>query len=142
MVAHGPISSRGQFFVLRLLPGEDPVLKLSEWAVREKISAASIVSAVGSFTVAHLRYAAKDTVAVIPGPLEVVSFSGTLESTGMHVHAVVSDGEGKTFGGHFVKGCIVRTTLELVLIELTDLTFTREDDGSSGYSELQVRRRN
>jgi len=36
-------------------------------------------------------------------------------------------------GGHIVDGCIVRTTAEIVIVELSDLEFRREPDAQTGY---------
>jgi len=35
-------------------------------------------------------------------------------------------------GGHIVDGCIVRTTAEIVIVELSDLEFRREPDAADG----------
>ena len=39
-------------------------------------------------------------------------------------------------GGHLLTGCIVRTTLELVIHEIGGLRLLREPDPATGYDEL------
>lgn len=73
----------------------------------------------------------------IAGPLEIVSVTGTLSDTTMHVHMSVSDSSGKTTGGHLVAGCKVFTTIELVILNLSDeWTFDRKTDEQTTYLEL------
>jgi len=43
-----------------------------------------------------------------------------------------------TLGGHLQDGNIVRTTAELVIGELTDVSFSRLLDPETGYDELVV----
>jgi uncharacterized protein len=50
----------------------------------------------------------------------------------------VSDHQGRTVGGHFAEGCIVRTTAEVVLAADDRLVFAREHDSATGYDELVV----
>ena len=41
-------------------------------------------------------------------------------------------------GGHLLDECIVYTTAEIVIQSATNLRFTRENDGSTNWKELQV----
>ena len=41
-------------------------------------------------------------------------------------------------GGHMMPGCTVRTTLEIIIGELTALTFSRQPCHVSGYEELVI----
>lgn len=45
-----------------------------------------------------------------------------LDATGEHLHLAVSDENGIMCGGHMMPGCTVRTTLELVIGELEQVT--------------------
>ena len=72
------------------------------------------------------------------GCFEIVSLIGTLDAAGEHLHMAVSDPEGRVKGGHVLEGCIVRTTLELVVGELTDVTFCRKYCPLSTYEELVI----
>jgi predicted DNA-binding protein with PD1-like motif len=71
--------------------------------------------------------------------LEVVSLVGTFTPTGAkHLHMSVANAQGNTFGGHLVAGTVF-TTLELIVGTIADVSFTRELDDRTGYSELVVR---
>jgi predicted DNA-binding protein with PD1-like motif len=52
----------------------------------------------------------------------------------------VSDGEGRTLGGHLAAGSIVRTTAEIVVVELRGLRFSRRRDAATAFRELVVRK--
>jgi uncharacterized protein len=51
----------------------------------------------------------------------------------------VSDGSGRTLGGHLAPGTIVRTTAELVVVELHGLRFSRHPDPATAFRELVAR---
>ncbi len=125
--------------VLRLRPGDDVMLVLRGYVTQRGIQAAAILSAVGSLTRVNLRYAGRKDGTRLEGKHEVVALSGTLDAQGAHVHAAVSDENGRTVGGHLMDGNIVYTTLEVVLGVPHNLVFTREPDAQSGYHELVVR---
>ena len=125
-----------QLHVIRLLPGEDVRTSLEGWCSTHSIEAACVVSAVGSLTQAHLRYAGKDTGTLVRGDLEVCSLSGTLSRHGLHLHLAVSDAEGRMSGGHLLADSNVRTTLELVIHELGGVRMERRKDRDTGYLEL------
>lgn len=73
--------------------------------------------------------------------VKVVSLIGTLDKDAPHLHIVVSDDRGVVTGGHLLEGSTVRTTLEVVFGELTDLTFGRGHCPKSGYDELVIQQR-
>ena len=132
-----------QVHVLRLVPGDD--LRGSLEAAFGKlskahgISAACIVSAVGSLSRAVLRYADKSSGSDINAPLELLMLSGTLSPDGAHLHASVADESGEVRGGHLLPGCIVRTTAEVVIALLPGWEFRRELDAATGFNELVPR---
>lgn len=128
----------GRTYVLRLLPGQDVRATLRDHAIAHDVAAAAIVSAVGSLNRACLRYAGRDEGSVTTGDLEVVSLSGTLSGHGMHLHMSVADRDGHMRGGHLLDGCLVRTTLELLIQEIDGLRMRREKDPGTGYDELVV----
>ncbi|HVE52312.1 MAG TPA: PPC domain-containing DNA-binding protein [Ramlibacter sp.] len=125
-----------QVLVLRLAPGEDLRSALSQVLQLHAVHAACVLSAVGSFTQAVLRFADAPAGSTVKGPLELVSLSGTLSLDGPHLHASVSDAHGAVRGGHVMPGCIVRTTAEIVLGLLPDWEFRRAMDAATGYAEL------
>ncbi len=69
---------------------------------------------------------------------EIVSLVGTLSQSGNHIHISISDKDGKTIGGHLEEGCIVYSTVELVIGELEDLVFSREFEKETGFKELKI----
>ena len=71
-------------------------------------------------------------------PMEIVSLTGTLGLDGLHVHLSLARRDGACVGGHLVEGCIVNTTAELVIGELTEVEFQRTVDPATGYRELSV----
>ena len=131
-------SSQIQIEALRLKPGQDVKLELDAFVKAHQIKAASVVSAVGSLKEAQIRFANKEKASLIKGPLEIVSLSGTLGLEGSHLHLSVSDGNGKTWGGHLVEGNRIYTTLELVIAVYPELNFKRTLDPTFGYNELDV----
>lgn len=129
-----------QVHVLRLSPGDDLRASLESafagLAKEHGIEAACIVSAVGSLSRAVLRYAAKPGGSDINAPLELLMLSGTLSADGAHVHASVANDQGEMKGGHLMPGCIVRTTVEVVIALLPGWEFRRELDAATGFNEL------
>jgi uncharacterized protein len=124
---------------LRLSPGQDLRRALEELAKRETSGSAFVVSGIGSLVLARLRYAGADTESSIPGPLEILSLSGTLSPSGVHLHMAVSDASGRVVGGHMGYGNVIRTTAEVLLANLQDWSLAREHDAQTGYQELVVR---
>lgn len=123
--------------VLRLQPGADLRAALEG----QGFVAACVLSAVGSFSRAMLRYAEADEGTALEGPLELLTLSGTLGRDGGHLHASVSNAQGQVRGGHVMPGCIVRTTAEVVLGLLPEWEFRRMPDAATGYQELLARKR-
>ena len=68
--------------------------------------------------------------------LEVCTLSGTLSRHGLHLHIAIADAEGAMTGGSLLDGCIVRTTLELVIHEIGGVRMLRKPDAITGYEEL------
>jgi uncharacterized protein len=131
-------SSPGRYHVLRLVPGQQLRAELIEYVAVHDLKAVSVVTAVGSLQKAELRLAGRTDALKVDGPLEVVSLVGTLGSGGVHLHLSVADAKGIVRGGHLLGGDPVYTTMELVIVELTDLEFKREVDAKTGFSELRV----
>jgi len=123
---------------LRLSPGEDLRLFLEAWMGEQQEQAGCVISAVGSLTVAQLRFAGAAEPTGFHGDLEIISLAGTLSPDGAHLHIAVADSSGTAIGGHLCAGARVRTTAELVIGLLPDWRFHRELDSATGCSELQV----
>ena len=126
---------------LRLNPGDDLRPALAAALAAHGAEAAFVVAGIGSLREARLRFAGRDDLHHAVGDLEILTLSGTLGAGGSHLHASLSDADGRVFGGHVAPGCIVRTTAEILLAVLADATFTREPDAATGYAELVIRPR-
>ncbi len=126
---------------LRLHPGDDLRGALESALAEHGAAAAFVVAGIGSLREARLRFAGRDALAHTVGDLEILTLSGTLGAGGSHLHASLSDAEGRVSGGHVAPGCIVRTTAEILLAVLDDVAFAREPDAATGYPELVIRPR-
>lgn len=141
--AHGPCAAhedgcRVRGFALRLNPGDDLRQKLTEFASRQNLRAAYVITCVGSLRAAAIRFADQKNSTVLEGPFEIVSLVGTLSPDGPHLHVSISDASGRTFGGHLGEGSIVYTTAEVVIGELSGARFTRQTDPATTYKELKI----
>jgi predicted DNA-binding protein with PD1-like motif len=124
---------------LRLHPGEDVMPALKKFIEAKQIDAGFILSAVGSLTQYHIRFANQPEGTKGTGHFEVVSLSGLLSIGGNHVHISVSDSTGRTIGGHLLDDNLVYTTLEVVIGEDPGHVYNRETDSTFGYKELVVK---
>jgi predicted DNA-binding protein with PD1-like motif len=133
---------------VRLEPGEDLVPSLIEASKKAMMSASSsgaafVLSAVGSLSKVSLRLATASNgdggdILQLDEKLEILSMVGTFSQGEKHIHMSVANGMGTTFGGHLMAG-IVFTTVELVLGTIENVTFSREHDERTGYTELVVK---
>ncbi len=129
-------------YTFRLRPGDDLFGSIEIFVRERKIEAGCVLSGVGSLTRAVLRLANRDFYSEYDGHFEIVSLTGTVSVHGSHLHISISDGDGRTIGGHLVPGCKIYTTAEIVLAVFSDVVYKRElleDD--SGYEELVVYKR-
>lgn len=139
--------------ILRLGPGEDLLESIWRYARVTNLTAASVVTAVGSLTTTNIRYANQEDGTVLNGHFEIVSLVGQVDFqnpdslaafniTGSgHVHISCSDEKGQTIGGHLLSGNIIYTTAEIALLSYEQALFARELDNGpkgSGYYELKV----
>lgn len=130
-----------QHHVIRLQPGQDLKKAIAAFAKTNNLRAAWIVTAVGSLTTYHLRFANQTEGRTESGHFEIVSLNGTLNADNMHLHMSISDNTGRTVGGHVLDGNMVYTTVELVIGATDELEFSREVDPTYGYRELVVKAR-
>ena len=126
-------------YAFRLKPGDDLKKSIQTFVDAKQINAGWIASCVGSLTDYHIRFANVRTGSRGTGHFEIVSLSGTLSTNGSHIHISISDGTGKTIGGHLMDECIVYTTAEIIVQSTSTLLFTREKDGTTEWAELQIR---
>ena len=131
-------TSHSKHFAIRLKPGQDLKKELTSFLIQNQIKACAIVSCVGSLTEAELRFAGVSESQTVSGPLEIISLQGCGGNGKWHLHLSVSDSKGNMKGGHLMDGSRVRTTAEIVLIELEELDFQRVMDQTTGYPELEI----
>jgi predicted DNA-binding protein with PD1-like motif len=124
---------------VRFTPGDDLRRALEALVGAHKLPAAFLVSGIGSLGDARLRFAGRPGETLIPGPLEIISISGSITPDGAHLHMSVSDSDGRVSGGHVGYQNIVRTTVEAVLVLLPAWSMTREFDAATGFKELVIR---
>lgn len=124
---------------IRLTYGMDLKEEIEKFAKGHNIQAGCILSAVGCLNKLVLRTAGAKSIETIEDDFEIVSATGTISKDGCHIHISVSDDKLKTYGGHLKKGCVVNTTVELILLELDNFIFSREMDEKTGYKELVVK---
>lgn len=125
-------------YAVRLKPGEDLRGALEAFATHHHLRAAFIQTCVGSLNSVTIRFANQPKETLLTGPFEIVSLVGTLSADGPHLHISVSDGAGRTIGGHLAAGSSVYTTAEIVIGEIAGAAFKRETDPATTYKELVV----
>lgn len=122
----------------RLTRGQDLKNEIKKYSQLHKIEAGIILTAVGCVSEAVIRMAGAKVVKSWKEHLEVVSLVGTLSVEDSHLHIALSKEDGSTIGGHLKEGCLVDTTMEIMIGELPDYEFKTELDQSTGYKELKV----
>lgn len=133
-----PLTSSTIAHSFRLNPSQDLKKELLYYAQVHHLRASTILSAVGSLKHAGLRLADRKQITKFLGPFEILSLTGTVHRDGIHLHASISDNEGRVLGGHLMEGCEIYTTSEIILLENTELIFSREFDEHTGYNELKI----
>ena len=123
---------------VRLRPGDDLRRALEAIVAAEGAAAAFVLSGIGSFRSAVIRFAGVDDAMKIDVDTELLTLAGSIGVGGSHLHMSVSDAQGRVLGGHAGYGCTVRTTAEVLLMLLPAWRFTREVDAATGWAELVV----
>jgi len=124
---------------LRLNPGDDLRGAVEQALLDNNATAGYLLQGIGSLSVAQIRYAGLAQPTELLGDLEILTVAGSVASEGAHLHMMVSDARGRVFGGHVGRGCIVRTTAELLLAILPAHRFSRGHDAVTGFAELEIR---
>ncbi|CAH7241585.1 MULTISPECIES: PPC domain-containing DNA-binding protein [Vibrio] len=122
----------------RLTRGQDLKLELQKLVAKHNVAAGSIASCVGCVSQINIRLANANHTKLIQAPFEIVSVMATLTPNHQHVHISLADENGDVIGGHLLEGTIIATTAELILHRYDTLTFSREHDDSTGYTELTI----
>jgi predicted DNA-binding protein with PD1-like motif len=128
-----------QTLPLRLNPGQDLRTALEPILAEHSVSAAFVLQGIGSLSVAQLRFAGAQQATEFRGDLEILTLAGSLSLDGAHLHMTIADAQGRVSGGHVAPGCMVRTTVEMMLALLPAYRFVREPDAVSGFNELVIR---
>jgi predicted DNA-binding protein with PD1-like motif len=124
----------GKMRFFRILEDEDLIGAVKK-RVEESRTRAGILILIGSLKNATLGYYSEGEYKSIQlnGPLEIASCMGNIavderNEIVIHAHMVVSNDEGKAFGGHLMKGCYVGATAELVILGGVDVNLRRAFD--------------
>lgn len=137
-VAQGKL---GRVIAVRLKPGTDVLLGLTEACRRNGLNNGVILSAIGSLD--GVKYCnpveLKDTkagygygeVLHLTGPIELTSAAGIIchddeGVTNLHVHVSLSDRYGNAHGGHLVEGTKVLLTVDVILAEIEGIVMGRK----------------
>jgi len=130
---------------IRLTPDEDLRSALEAAVLGQNCHAIFVLSGIGSLSTAALRLAGAAQPERLTGEMEILSLSGTVAFDGTqsssNLHMAMSTATGQVLGGHVAPDCIVRTTVEVLLVLLPNWQFAREPDAATGYDELVVRAR-
>ncbi|MHA2139912.1 MAG: PPC domain-containing DNA-binding protein [Candidatus Thorarchaeota archaeon] len=131
--------------ISRMEPGDD-ILKTIEQVALEHNVKSGQVTLIGAVSRAKLGYFDRETGGykdfLLERDLEVVSGMGNIsrledDSVVVHAHLVVSDEEGRCWGGHLMAGCEVSVTIELMIIE-TEVQLRRTRDDLTGLNLLDI----
>ena len=121
---------------VRLRRGDDLMLSIQEICREKHIAAGVVLSAVGCISKGRVRDASGVTIREIAYHCEIVSLNGTVSEQRCHLHIALSKEDLSTIGGHLCPGCIINTTCELVIGELSSVRIGVEEDPETGYNEL------
>ena len=99
------------------------------------------MSGIGSLTGARPRLAGATEPIQLQGARGILTLAGTVADNGSHLHTSAPNSEGRVVAGHVAPGCFVRTTLELLILLLSEWSFHRELDPTTGFAELVAWRR-
>lgn len=126
---------------MRLSPGSDLIASLRQAQQASGAQAVAVTSCVGSLSHVQLRHAGQPHGTSYPDSYEITSLSGTIDPRHHHLHLGIADASGHCFGGHLLPGAKVHTTVEIVLLLLTDIRFARESCPQSGFDEFVIYKR-
>ena len=128
-------------YAVRLKKGDDLKEKIETICLEKSFDTVVVLSAVGCLEKINLRLAGARSYRIVEEDGEIVSLNGTIAKGEAHLHLSYSNDEGQCFGGHLKKGCIVNTTVELVLGILEAYESVREYDPATAYNEIVFKKR-
>lgn len=131
----------GRIITVRLRPGTDVLLGLTEACKRYDINNGVILSAIGSLNGVQFcnpvelpetkaGYGYGETLH-LTGPIELTSAAGIIchddaGVTNLHVHVDLTDRHGNAHGGHLVEGTKVLLTVDAVIAEVEGVIMGRK----------------
>ncbi len=133
----------GDRYLLRLDDGQDLFEAISDFARREGLRAAAVVSGIGMFRTATVGY--WDGAAYQPHPIaephEVVALHGTIAhadgNPSVHLHAALAGPDHRLVGGHLIRATV--GILQEVLVDaFPGRTFGRPMVESFGLRMLDL----
>ncbi len=133
----------GPQWVLRLDDGQDLFEALSEFADREKMSAAAVLFGIGMFQKATFGYwdGKQYQPLELTVPHEVVALHGTIArvdgAPSVHLHGAVAGPDHRLVGGHLIRAT-VGVLEEIVLTTFPGRTFDRPLVESWGLRMLDL----
>lgn len=121
--------------VFARLPEGDDLLEAVEKAAEQANIRSGLFFLIGTLKKANMGFYLEGEYQpiTIAHPLEIISCVGSIavnqkKKIMVHAHITVSNGEGKAFGGHVLKGCVIAATGELSIIEATGIELKRKLD--------------
>ena len=143
---------------VRVLPHSNLVKAIVQAFQQTRFSAAFVPNGIGSLESVHYTFITKNGTYHEPILLkencELIGLSGFIaknptakdlpaqgKSTAeYHFHALLSDGTGRTFGGHLLEeGNLVCATVELTLVEMKGIHLKKEFDKETGFTLFKVK---
>lgn len=123
---------------MRLTEGQDIKEEINRFCTDNNIDAAVVLSSVGCVKYAVLRDAGGKDYHTIDENMEIMSINGTISKHRTHLHISFSKKDLSVIGGHMMEGCMVNTTCELVILEISKTVFNSKFDFSTGYEEIDI----
>lgn len=139
----------GNPYIIRMIPKDDIPQKIINFCTENSITHALIVSAIGSARDVLFRdllpgikipmEPSKTNEFKMEGPYEILSLEGNVfpmdKELVVHLHVLLGKEDGSVCGGHMTKAKVF-TTLELILVEITNTRTHRKKSTITGLNEL------
>jgi predicted DNA-binding protein with PD1-like motif len=141
---------QGRRFILKIIPGESLVECITQFALKENIHYAVLLSAVGSVRDVCLRgiksgaklpiTPARVNTLLLEGPLELLSLTGNIvpdetNTPDCHLHIMAGKSSCDVIGGHLFDARVF-ATCEIVLTELVVEGVERHHSTSGGIPTI------
>lgn len=130
--------------VARFDNGRDVLDGLNELVRKNQVNAGSL-TAIGTVEKASVGFFLGDgqySTVAIDGPLEIVSCFGNVSVKDnqpfVHAHIILSDRNGRTYGGHLMPGCLVDATLEVTVQAYDGIDLVRKQDPKTRLFLLDI----